>query len=185
MNIWFECKAKYEKIDEEGRLKKVNEAYLLDAMSFTEAESRIYKELETMISGEFLVTKIAKTNITEVIPSETGDRWFKCKLALVTIDESSGKEKKANQYVLVLASDVKDAYDKVEKNMDGVSIDYEIPSVQESPILDVFPYEVGEKVPENFTPVAETVNEEEYASEPTVYDASEEEEAEAAEETEE
>ena len=67
MNIWFECKAKYEKIDEEGRLKKVNETYLLDAMSFTEAETRIYKELETMISGEFQVTKIAKSNITEVI----------------------------------------------------------------------------------------------------------------------
>lgn len=159
MNIWFECKAKYEKIDEEGRQKKVNEAYLLDAMSFTEAESRIYKELETMISGEFQVTKIAKSTISEVIPSETGDRWFKCKLSLITVDESSGKEKKANQYVLILASNVKDAYEKAEKNMDGIPVDFEIPSVQESPILDVFPYEVDEKIPENLKPVSETTPE--------------------------
>ena len=51
MNIWFECTAKYIKMDESGREKKVSETYLLDAVSFTEAESRIYKELQTMVSG--------------------------------------------------------------------------------------------------------------------------------------
>ena len=155
MNIWFECKAKYQKIDEEGREKKANEAYLLDAMSFSEAEARIYKELEEMIRGEFEVTAIAKSNISEIIPSETGDRWFKCKLTLITVDEQSGKEKKANQYVLVLAIDAKDAYDKVVKSMDGIPVDFEIPTIAESAILDVFPYSAEEKVPENFVPAEE------------------------------
>ncbi|MDP4185359.1 MAG: DUF4494 domain-containing protein [Bacteroidota bacterium] len=144
MNTWFECKVKYQKIDENGKEKKVNEAYMIDAISFTEAETRIYKELETMISGEFNVTGITKSKITEVVPSETGDRWFKCKLSLLTIDESSGKEKKATQQILVLAEDVKDAFDKVEKSMDGIPVDFTIPSVFESTILEVFPYLPGE-----------------------------------------
>lgn len=144
MNTWFECKVKYQKIDENGKEKKVNEAYMIDAISFTEAEQRIYKELETMISGEFDVTGITKSKISEVVPSETGDRWFKCKLTLMTIDESSGKEKKATQQILVMAEDVKDAFDKVYKSMDGIPVDFSIPSVYESTILDVFAYVPGE-----------------------------------------
>ncbi len=147
MNTWFECKVKYQKIDENGKEKKVNEAYMIDAMSFTEAEQRIYKELEMMISGEFDVTGITKSKISEVIPAETGDRWFKCKLSLMTIDESSGKEKKATQQILVLAEDVKDAFDKVYKSMDGIPVDFSIPSVYESTILDVFPYAPAENLP--------------------------------------
>ncbi len=153
MNTWFECKVKYEKVDEEGRQKRVNETYFVNALSFTEAETRIYKELETMISGEFTVNKIAKSTIADVISSEIGDRWFKCKVSLITIDESSGKEKRVNQYMLILASDVKDAYDKTDKSMEGLPVDYAIPSVVESPVLDVFPYEPGEQVPSNLRPL--------------------------------
>ncbi|MGB0977150.1 MAG: DUF4494 domain-containing protein [Prolixibacteraceae bacterium] len=140
MNTWFECRAKYVKIDETGREKKVNEAYLIDAVSFTEAESRIYKELEQMISGEFTVTKIAKTNIAEIIPTEDGDRWFKAKVTFISIDEDNGKEKKVSQYVLVLANNVKQAFERVESGMEGMTVDFEIPTVSESPIMDVFPY---------------------------------------------
>ncbi|QZT37762.1 DUF4494 domain-containing protein [Halosquirtibacter xylanolyticus] len=140
MNTWFECRAKYVKIDEAGREKKVNEAYLIDAVSFTEAESRIYKELEQMISGEFTVTKIAKTNIVEIIPTEDGDRWFKAKVTFISVDEDSGKEKKVSQHVLVLANDVKQAYERVESGMEGMTVDFEIPNIAESPIMDVFPY---------------------------------------------
>jgi hypothetical protein len=140
MNTWYECRAKYVKIDENGREKKVTEPYLLDAVSFTEAESRIYKELETMVSGEFSVTKIAKTNIAEIIPSEDGDRWFKAKVSFLTIDEEKGKERRTSNYVLVLAKTVKDAYEKVVENMQGMMADFEIAQVTESLIMDVFPY---------------------------------------------
>ena len=154
MNTWFECKAKYVKLDENGREKKVNEAYLLDAVSFSEAESRIYKELETMVSGEFTVTKIAKTNIAEIIPSEDGDRWFKAKVSFITIDEEKGKEKRTAQYVLILAKTVRDAYEKVVENMQGMMADFEINAVNESPIMDVFPYfGKDDDIPDNLRPL--------------------------------
>jgi hypothetical protein len=156
MNTWFECKAKYVKIDENGREKKVNEAYLLDAVSFSEAESRIYKELETMVSGEFTVTKIAKTNVAEIIPSEDGDRWFKAKVSFITIDEEKGKEKRTAQYVLVLAKTVRDAYEKVVENMQGMMADFEINAVNESLIMDVFPYfGQDDDIPDNLRPLNE------------------------------
>lgn len=159
MKTWFECKAKYVKIDENGREKKVTEPYLLDAVSFSEAESRIYKELETMVSGEFTVIKIAKTNIAEIIPSEDGDRWFRAKVSFITIDEEKSKEKRTSQYVLVLAKTVKDGYEKVVENMQGMMADFEIAQVTESTIIDVFPYfennDEMDNIPDHLTPMEE------------------------------
>ena len=78
MNTWFECKVKYEKMGNDGKEKMVSEPYLIDAVSFTEAESRIHKELEPYISGDFFVSSIKIANFSELIPCEEGDRWFKC-----------------------------------------------------------------------------------------------------------
>jgi hypothetical protein len=152
MNTWFECTAKYNKMDENGYEKKVSETYLLDAVSFTEAESRIYKELQTMVSGEFTVSKIAKTRIAEIIPSENGDRWYKSKVTFITVDEESGKEKRTSQNVLVNSVNVKEAYDQVIEAMQGMMADFEVSGITESSIMDVFPYEV-DKVPDNLKPV--------------------------------
>jgi hypothetical protein len=140
MNTWFECTAKYIKMDEHGHEKKASETYLLDAISFTEAESRIYKELQTMVSGEFTVAKIAKTRISEIIPAENGDRWYKAKVAFITVDEENGKEKRVSQFVLVFSDSIKDAYDQVIEAMQGMMADFEISGINESTILDVFPY---------------------------------------------
>jgi len=145
MNTWFECTAKYIKMDENGHEKKASETYMLDAISFTEAESRIYKELQTMVSGEFMVSKISKTRISEIIPSDNGDRWYKAKVAFITIDEESGKEKRTSQLVLVFSDNVKDAYDQIIEAMQGMMADFEISGINESTILDVFPYSAAEK----------------------------------------
>ena len=152
MNTWFECTAKYSKMGEDGREKKVSETYLLDAVSFTEAETRIYKELVSMVSGEFTVTRISKTKLAEIIPSEAGDRWYKSKVTFITFDEESGKEKRVSQFVLVFSDKVRNAYDQVIEAMKGMMADFEIGGITESPIVDVFPYipEV-QKMPENFT----------------------------------
>jgi len=154
MNTWFECTAKYSKMDENGREKSVSETYLLDAVSFTEAETRIYKELVSMVSGEFSVTRISRTKLAEVIPSEAGDRWYKAKVTFITFDEESGKEKRVSQFVLVFSDTVRNAYDQVIEAMKGMMADFEIGGITESPIVDVFPYvpEV-QKIPENFTKV--------------------------------
>ncbi len=155
MNTWFECTAKYIKMDETGHEKKASETYLLDAISFTEAESRIYKELQTMVSGEFSVSKIAKTRISEIIPSDNGDRWYKARVAFITVDEESGKEKRVAQFVLVFSSSIKEAFDQINEAMHGMMADFEISGINESTILDVFPYQVdkGEGAG-NLTPVA-------------------------------
>lgn len=155
MQSLFECKVRYQKIDEvSGKEKKVTETYLFDAISFTEAESRIYKEMEVLISGEFSVTNIRKANYAEIFPSEDGDRWYKCKVSFMSIDEEKQKEKKISQQLLVFAWDVKDAFDKVNQGMGGSTADFEINSVVESPILDFFPYFSGEESDNNGREVA-------------------------------
>jgi hypothetical protein len=140
MSAWFECKVKYQKMDQNGKEKIVNEPYLIDAVSFTEAESRIHTELEPYISGEFNVTNIKIANFSELIPDENGDRWFKCKVSFICLDEEKGIERKSNTYMLVQANNVKEAYANVEKLMTGSVSDYSIPSIAESPIMDIFPY---------------------------------------------
>ncbi|HBH47408.1 MAG TPA: phage tail protein [Bacteroidales bacterium] len=140
MSAWFECKVKYQKMDQNGKEKVVTEPYLIDAVSFTEAESRIHKELEPYISGEFNVTNIKIANFSELIPDEAGDRWFKCKVTFITLDEEKGVERKSNTYMLVQANNVKEAYDNLESAMTGGVSDFSIPNIAESPIMDVFPY---------------------------------------------
>lgn len=140
MQNWFEITAKYIKMDDSGHEKKVTETYLLDAVSFSEAEARIYNELGKLISGEFSVRKISITNISEIIPSSSGDRYFKGKISFITIHEETGKEKRVSQNVLVEASTVEEADKLIKDAMNGMMTDFEIKSISESNILDVFPY---------------------------------------------
>lgn len=141
MNTWFKCTAKYCKMDEQGHEKKVTETYLLDAVSFGEAEKRTFEELQKMVSGEFSVRKIQMSNITEIIPSDKGDRWFKGKVTFITVDEESGKEKRVSQNVLAYGESVDHADKVIKEAMNGMMTDFEISAIAESKILDVFPYE--------------------------------------------
>lgn len=155
MNTWFECKVKYQKVMSDGKEKMVSEPYLIDAVSFTDAESRIHKELEPYISGEFFVTNIKIANFSELVPNENGDRWFKCKVAFISLDEEKGVERRSNTYMLVQANNVKEAYDTLEKALDDTISDFEIPAIQESPLMDVFTYFGDDKneVPSNLKPL--------------------------------
>lgn len=173
MSIWFEIKVRYQKVDQSGKEKTANEPYLIDAVSFTDAEARINTEMEPYITGEFSVTNIKIANFSEILPDEAGDRWFKSKVSFITLDEEKGVERKTNTYMLVQANNVKEAYESVEKSMSGSTSDYSIPSVVESPIMDVFPYFSGEedgetKIPSNLTPLTpedSSENEEEVENE--------------------
>ena len=139
MSTWFECKVKYQKVDENGKQKGVSELYMVDAVSFTDAESRITKELEEYAGlGEFTVASIKTTNYAEIIPNESGDRWFKCKALFISFDEKSGKERRSSSSMLVQATDVKDAYDVLSKALSTSISDFTIPTVQESSIMDIF-----------------------------------------------
>ena len=152
MHTWFECKIRYEKTMETGMVKKVTEPYLVDALSFTEAEARIIEEMKPFISGEFTVSDIKRANYSELFFSdeEAADRWFKSKLLFITLDEKSGNEKKVASNVLIQASDLRDAVKKLDEGMKGSMADYEIASMAETPIMDVYRYEVEPDVKPEF-----------------------------------
>ncbi|MBO4965319.1 MAG: DUF4494 domain-containing protein [Muribaculaceae bacterium] len=140
MAIWFECKVRYDKMQENGVPKKVNEPYLLDALTFTEAESRIIEEITPYISGEFSVSAVKKTKISDIFFSDNGDRYYMVKVTFVSYDEKTGKEKKSSSFILVQANDVADALNKFNEGMKGTVSDYEVASIAETPLMDVFPY---------------------------------------------
>lgn len=142
---WYECKVKYRKLDDTGKQKVVTEPYLVDALSYTEAEKRINEEMTAYISEEFKITAINTVNYAEIHPFENADRWFKSKVSLVAYDEESGKERKTNLFLLIQANDVKEAFDNTIGVMKNTMGDYTIPAISESPIMDVFPYFSGEE----------------------------------------
>ena len=146
MYNWFECKIKYDKMLETGMQKTVTEPYLVDALSFTEAEARIIEEIKPFISGEFSVSDIKRVKYTESFFNEAGDRYYKARLHFITLDEKSGAEKKTAVNMLVQASDLKEAVEIVETEMKKTMIDYAIASVAETAIMDVFPYDGGHTV---------------------------------------
>ena len=146
MQNLFECRVRYEKIDEQsGHEKTITECYLVDAVSHGEAESRMYKEMEAMIRGEFVVKSVRKVNYTEIFENEDGDIWYKSKISFETVDDKSGKGKRVSNNILVLASNVKDAFDKIHEGMGGMTVDFDINAIAESPILDFFPYFKGDE----------------------------------------
>lgn len=139
---WFEVKVRYEKVMDNGMQKKVTEPYLFDALSFTESEGKCVQELTPYISGEFTVSDIKRASYSEIFFSEeeAADRYFKCKLAFITLDEKSGAEKVTTTQILVQAADLRDAVNKLDEGMKGTMADYQICSVTETAIIDVFPY---------------------------------------------
>ena len=145
MATWFECKVKYDKIQENGSVKKVNEPYLVDALSFTEAEARIIEECTPYISGEFTISAVKKTKISEIFWDETGDRYYMVKVFFITIDEKTAVEKKSASFILVQASDFKGALENFMAGMKGTMADFEIASITETALMDVFPIDLGGK----------------------------------------
>ena len=142
MKSLFICKVRYEKTMENGMNKKVTEPYIVDALSFTEAEARIIEEMKPFIAGEFTVSDISRAHISELVPSPDGndDRWYKCKVMFVTLDEKSGAEKRTATYMYVQAATSDIAMKRLHEQMQGTMADYVLVSVSETPIMDVFLY---------------------------------------------
>ena len=148
---WFECKVSYEKMMENGVMKRVSEPYLVDALSFTEAEARIIEKLKHYVSGEFQVANIKRARISELFFNPNGDRYYRVKVNFITLDEKSGAEKKTAVQMMAQASNVQEAITVLEAGMKGTMADYAIASVTETMLMDVFPY-----APEAKLPVPET-----------------------------
>lgn len=140
MNNWFTVKVKYTKQLDNGALKRVSEPYLLAAMTFTDAEARIYEELGEMIKGEFNVVGITRTEIHDIFAYDDADTWYKCKVRYENFDADSEKARKVSQNFLVAARSVKEAFDRMKESLATLMVDFEIPSIMESPIVEIFPY---------------------------------------------
>ena len=149
MNEWYECKVKFEKTLENGTQKKVTEAYLVDALSFTEAEARIIDEMTPFIVGEFEVKAVKKDKISELFIDTDGDKWYRAKVNFITLDEKSGAEKKTASTMMIQASDFQRAVKNLEDGMKGTMSDWEIASLSETAILDIFNYKEDGKEKES------------------------------------
>lgn len=144
MAQWIKTSVRFDKTMENGAIKRVTEPYLVDALSFTEAEARIIEEVTPFISGEFTVSAVKKSKVSEIFWDETGDRWYQVKSAFITINEKTGAEKRSTAVFMVQASDFKNAYDNFMQGMKGTMADFEIIGITETPIMDVFKAKLAE-----------------------------------------
>ena len=145
--VWFETKIRYEKTMDDGMQKKVSESYVVDALSFTEAENTIIEEMRVYITGDFKVTDLKQAAYGEIFFSDadTDDKWYKCKLQFITIDEKTEKEKRSTVTYLVQAGSLPAAVKHVNEVMGGTMIDYVIVGIQETQIMDVFEHNGAKK----------------------------------------
>ena len=139
---WFECKIRYEKMTEDGLPKKVSEVYVVDALSFSEAEERIIEEMSSYISGEIEIVDVKIAPYREIFFADDNlaDQWFKAKLSFITIDERTDKEKRTSMMYLVNAGNISSAINNIDKVMSGTMIDYVTTSISATKIFDVFEY---------------------------------------------
>lgn len=140
--MWFECKIRYEKVMEDGTPKKVNELYVIDALSFSEAEERIMEEMSSYISGEIELVDVKIAPYKEVFfaDSDLADQWFKAKVAFITIDERTDREKRTSVIYLVNAGNINSAIKNIDEVMGGTMIDYVTTAISATKIFDVFEY---------------------------------------------
>jgi hypothetical protein len=161
MASWYLGKIRYQKEDEAGSLKTINEVYLVDAISYTESEARLYKQIVTGAS-DFSVTSITRMRLADLFAYEEGEKWFKAKVIYFSVDEKSGKEKKVVNYMLVNADGIDQALERITESLRTMLIPYETTDINLTPILDVFPYtseEEVEEIPANMRPLSEVMAE--------------------------
>lgn len=140
MKNWYVCAIKFDKTLENGVTKKVTEKYLVDALSFTEAEQRIIEEMTPYIVGEFEVRAVSRENISEIFNKEGSDLWFKAKINFISIDEKSGMEKKSKSTVYVNADSLQNAVINIMDGMKNTMSDWELFSITETAIVDMYNY---------------------------------------------
>lgn len=139
MATWFLGQISYQKEDEAGRLKTINEQYLADAVSHTEAEATFYQKITTEAS-EFAVKRITPVKLADLFSYDEGEDFFKAKVIYYSVDDRSGKEKKIVNYMLVNSEGIQQALDRINESMRNFLIPYEIESIVKTKILDVIPY---------------------------------------------
>lgn len=145
MAQWIKTSVRFDKMLENGAVKKVTEPYLVDALSFTEAEARIIEEVTPNISGEFTVSAVKKSKVAEIFWDESGDKWYQVKVAFISIDEKTAAEKRSVSVIMVQARDFDNALANFKDGMKGTMADFEIVSIAETNIIDVYKAKLAEE----------------------------------------
>lgn len=153
---WFNCRVRYQTLDESGQEIKVSDDYLLDAYSYTEAEASIHRLMNQVVKGQFEVVQITKTTFVDVVPDDHAEMWYRVKISLIMLDEQSGKEKQTSQFVAVAANDIRDAFDKIKEYMRNTGTGYVVPGISYFKVKEVFMLEkeAEEKASENLNPLS-------------------------------
>lgn len=142
MAEWFQAKVKFLRQMDNGLIKQITEQYLVDALSFTETEARVMQEVGEGMR-EVTMMSVARSNVKEVVFYGDTDMWFKTKITYSSLDEETEKERKITTYFLVNANDVKEAYERTEVHLKDMLVPFQIPKIEESPIVDVFQHVQG------------------------------------------
>lgn len=138
--MWYQVKVKYDKMQDNGCVKPVTDVYVVDALSFTEAEARITEHVQPYISGEYQVTDIKRANYAEVWEAEAADYWYEAQLEFITLNEATGLEKRTKQRMLVQADNLQGAMDAVGVNMRSTMADFDAVCIKATPIVEVVKY---------------------------------------------
>lgn len=176
---WYSCKVKYQKIDQHGNQIKATDTYLIEAISYTDAETRLYEIMEQLVSVEFQVIAISKANFEDIINSEEGFDWYKIKASALSYDEDSGKERKITSYYLISSEDIVKSLEQINEYFKDSIHDYSVLSAAITTINDVFPFEeIGTELPldqyKEEPPVSTISANTDFASEEIVEDEKEE-----------
>lgn len=139
INDWFEVKCKYTKQLENGNLKRVTEPYLISAVSFTDAETRAYKEVGELVRGEFTITAIKRENFVDIFAYDDCEDWYKCVVKFESFDDDSARSKLTVNNFLLTAESVRQATERINESLNTTLADFEVTSVALTPIADVMP----------------------------------------------
>ena len=133
--MWYERKVKYIN----SLQKKVTETYLVDSISFTEAEARTIEFVSPYMSedSELEVVGLKQTNIKEVISNSEGDKWFVCNFVFHLM-EDNGKDKQTKYSIMVQANTIDEGKKSAERLMSGSMQDWEMKSITETKIVDIY-----------------------------------------------
>ena len=147
MKAWYSCKVKYQKVDQHGNQIKALDTYLIQAISYTDAETRLYEIMDQLIRVEFQVVSISKANFEDILNSEEGVDWYKIKASALSFDEDSGKERKITSYYLNSATSIIDSLERIMEYFKESINDYTVQSVAITTINDVFPFDDALELP--------------------------------------
>ena len=138
--IYNQVKVRLNRVQEDGSTKQVSEVYLVETAHFGVAERTVQKEIAPTASGNFDIVAISRKNYAEVLrgQEDAAEKWFHCRLNMITLDEKSGREKKSPFDLLVNADTAMDAHKCVDEHMRGSISDYVVEKVEETKILEVF-----------------------------------------------